>query len=76
MKYSILVPVYKSQYLSECIDSILGQTYEDFELIIVNDASPYPIDDIVRTYSDIRIHYFTNTVGYGAVNVVDNWNNL
>ena len=74
MKYSILVPVYKSQYLSECIDSILGQTYEDFELIIVNDASPYPIDDIVRTYSDIRIHYFTNTVGYGAVNVVDNWN--
>ncbi len=74
MKFSILVPVYKSLYLSDCIDSILGQTYKDFELILVNDASPYPIDEIVRTYSDIRIRYYINTVGFGAENVVDNWN--
>lgn len=74
MKYSVLVPVYKSHYLSDCIDSILGQTYKDFELIIINDASPYPVDDIVRTYSDTRIQYYTNNVGFGAENVVDNWN--
>ena len=38
---SILVPVYKvEQYIHECIDSILAQTFTDFELILVDDGSP------------------------------------
>ena len=38
---SIIVPVYKSErYLHECIDSILSQTFQDFELILVDDGSP------------------------------------
>ena len=38
---SIIVPVYKvEQYLNECIDSILAQTFTDFELILVDDGSP------------------------------------
>lgn len=74
MKYSILVPTYKIQFLRECIDSILAQTYIDFELIIVNDASPYDIDSIVNSYHDNRIRYYKNEINYGAVNVVDNWN--
>ena len=38
---SIIVPVYKVEtYLNECIDSILAQTFTDFELILVDDGSP------------------------------------
>ena len=38
---SIIVPVYKvEKYLNECIESILAQTFTDFELILVDDGSP------------------------------------
>lgn len=74
MKFSILVPAYKPQFLAECIESILAQTYPDWELILVNDASPYDIDSIVRRYDDRRIRYRTRDKGYGAVRLVDNWN--
>ena len=41
MKLSIIVPVYKARrYLQRCIESILQQTYTDYELILVNDGSP------------------------------------
>lgn len=40
MKISVIVPVYNVQkYLSECIESVVGQTYEDWELILVDDGS-------------------------------------
>lgn len=74
MKFSILIPAYKRQYLQECIESILKQTYTDFEIIIVNDASPEDLDSIVNSFSDQRIQYFINNKNCGAVNVVDNWN--
>lgn len=72
--FSVLVPAYKAEFLSECIESILAQTYKNFELIIVNDASPQDLDGIISKYSDSRIHYFKNEVGYGAEHVVGNWN--
>lgn len=74
MKFSILIPAYKATFLKECIDSIFAQTYKDFELIIVNDASPEDLDSIVKLYDDKRIRYFVNETNCGAVNVVDNWN--
>ena len=40
-KISIIVPVYKAEkYLHQCVDSILSQTFADFEVILVNDGSP------------------------------------
>lgn len=76
MKYSITIPAYKSTFLKECIDSILNQTFSDFELIILNDASPEPIEEIVKQYNDTHIRYEKNEKNVGAVDVVDNWNKL
>ena len=50
---SIIVPVYKvEKYLSRCIDSILSQTFKDFELILVNDGSPDNSGDICNKYAE------------------------
>lgn len=52
VKISIIVPVYKvEKYLVRCIDSILNQTYKDFELILVDDGSPDNCGDICDEYS-------------------------
>ena len=74
IKFSVTVPAYKARFLAECIDSILAQTYKNFELIIVNDASPQDLDSIVSKYNDPRIRYYKNKVGFGAEHVVGNWN--
>lgn len=58
MLISIIVPVYKVEpYLRECIDSILAQTYRDFELILVDDGSPDRCGAICDEYAaqDSRI---------------------
>lgn len=73
-KFSIIIPTYKRLYLRECIESIISQTYINFELVIVNDASPEDIDSIVHSFNDSRIIYHTNKKNCGAENVVDNWN--
>ena len=53
-KLSIIVPVYNvEQYLEECISSILGQTYTDFELILVNDGSVDNSIQICNKYKQI-----------------------
>lgn len=49
--FSVIVPIYKvEEYLSECIESILAQTYKDFELILVNDGSPDDCSRICELY--------------------------
>ena len=72
--FSISIPAYKAQYFAECINSVLAQTYANFEIIIVNDASPQNLDEIVALYHDERIRYFKNEKNCGALHVVDNWN--
>jgi glycosyltransferase involved in cell wall biosynthesis len=59
-KISIIVPMYNTEaYIGECIESILNQTFKDFELILVNDGSTENEEDIALKYknSDSRIKY-------------------
>lgn len=74
IKFSIIVPAYKKKFFKECIDSILSQSYHNFELILLNDDSPYDLDSIINTYDDDRIKYFHNQPKFGAYNVIGNWN--
>ncbi len=51
-KISVIVPVYKvEQYLRRCVDSVLAQTLEDFELILVDDGSPDHSGEICEEYA-------------------------
>jgi len=53
-KISIIVPIYRTErYLRKCIDSILAQTFTDFELILVNDGSPDSCPAICDEYASI-----------------------
>lgn len=53
MRFSIIIPCYKvEQYLQQCVDSVLAQTYEDYEVILVDDGSPDECPAICDEYSN------------------------
>lgn len=64
---SVLLPIYNTNsiHLKECIESILNQSFKNFELIILNDASTKNLDDIVNSYNDNRIKYYKNDKNLG-----------
>lgn len=74
INFSFVMPAYKRQFLYQAIDSILKQSYQDFELIIVNDASPENIESIVNQFQDPRIRYEVNSKNIGGRDLVANWN--
>lgn len=65
MKLSFIVPVYNVEsYLFKCIDSLLAQDYNDYEIVLVDDGSPdncpQICDEYARKYSNIRVVHQTN----------------
>jgi glycosyltransferase involved in cell wall biosynthesis len=69
-RLSIGLPVYDGEdYLAQSLDSLLGQTYEDFELILSSNASTDGTDEICRAYAarDSRIRLFRQPTNIGAV---------
>ena len=82
-KISIIVPVYKvEKYIGECIESILNQTFTNFELILVDDGSPDKSGDICDNYArkDSRIKAFHKKNGgvssarnYGIEHATGEW---
>ena len=70
---SVLMPVYntKEVYLRASIESILNQTFTDFELIIVNDGSTNNAEEVVLSYKDDRIKYFKQE-NQGIVGALNN----
>lgn len=71
---TIAIPAYKRKFLKQSIDSALAQTYSNIEVIIVNDASPENLDEIVLSYNDKRIRYYVNEKNIGGRDPVENWN--
>lgn len=71
---TIGIPAYKNVFLKEAIDSALAQDYNNIEVVIVNDASPYDIDSIVNSYHDERIRYYKNEKNLGRKGIARNWN--
>ena len=70
---SIIMPNYNGEkYLNETIESVLSQTYPNWELLFVDDCSTDSSLEIVESYNDIRIKVFQNEVNSGAA-VSRNW---
>lgn len=71
---SVCIPTYNgSKYLKECLDSILAQTFSNFEVVIVDDHSSDDSFEIAKRYAarDNRIRVYKNKRNMGLVN---NWN--
>lgn len=49
---SVVIPGYKSKYILETIESVLAQTFTDFEIIVVDDGSPYDLKKVLAEYID------------------------
>lgn len=75
-KYCFLTPTYKVNFLKLAIDSMLQQSFSDFEIIISDDCSPYNVSDIIKKYNDSRIKFRRNTSNLGGKKLVDHWNLL
>lgn len=60
MKYSIIVPVFnRPDEVDELLSSLLNQTFTDFEVLIVEDGSQKPCDEVCKKYADrLDLHYF------------------
>ena len=66
-KVSVLMPIYrtKEEYLREAIESVLAQTFADFEFLILDDCPEDDREKIVKSYKDKRIKYFKNEQNLG-----------
>jgi len=67
-KVTVLMPVYNGElFLREAIESILNQTFQDFEFLIIDDGSKDQSAAIIASYSDTRIRFFSNGSNYGLI---------
>lgn len=57
----------EERYIGSCIESILNQSFKDFEIVVVDDASTDKTRDLIRRVDDPRIRYFRNEEWFGIV---------
>jgi glycosyltransferase involved in cell wall biosynthesis len=70
---SVIIPSYNHErYVKECIESVLSQTYQDFEIIITDDGSTDRTVKIIKNFSDPRIKLFVHTKNRGACIAANN----
>ena len=74
MLFSVIIPVYNVEnYLRECVDSIIGQTCKDYELILIDngstDSSGAICDEYATAYENVKVkHLMPNVMASGARN--------
>lgn len=66
------MPVYNTEkFVGEAIESILNQTFMDFEFLIINDASTDKSEKIILSYQDPRIRYYKNKINMGVARTLN-----
>ena len=72
---SVCIPAYRgAAHIGEAIESVLAQTLADFELVVVDDASPDDTAAVVARYRDARIRFLRNVAGWWLVGgFMDRW---
>lgn len=69
---TVLMPVYNAEkYLAEAIESILNQTFRDFEFLIINDGSTDRSDEVIQSYKDSRIRVLNLKQNGGLVKALN-----
>ena len=58
-RISVIIPCYNSEkFIKETMDSVLSQTYRDFEVIVIDDGSKDKTREIIQSFDDERIKYY------------------
>ena len=63
---TVAILAYYKEFLRECIESVLAQTYENIKVIVYDDCSPQNLQEIVDVFSDSRLHYVRNDRNLGG----------
>lgn len=73
MRVTVLMPVYNGEkYLKDAIDSILAQTFKDFEFLIIDDGSTDTSAEIIKSYDDERIRFVQNESNLKLIKTLNN----
>lgn len=71
-KISVILPVYNQEkFIKEAIESILNQSYSNFELIIINDGSTDNSEKIITSFKDKRIKIIKNNINHGLTKALN-----
>lgn len=71
-KITVLMPVYNGEkYLREAIESILNQSYANFEFLIIDDASVDKSAEVIKSFGDSRIRYLRNDQNLGLIGTLN-----
>lgn len=67
-RVSVLIPTHntKEEWLKESIESVLNQTFQDFEIIILDDGSEYSPENLIKSFNDNRIKFYQNDQNLGV----------
>ncbi len=69
---TVLLPAYNAEnYICRAVDSVLGQTFSDFELLIINDGSTDSTQSLLESYTDPRIKLINMPENVGLIDVLN-----